>query len=77
MLLDKKTLLQIWLNPRLKLTFIRGTGPRYLSSTDKDWNAVPGIRNPRRGIQNPRLTWIPLYGATDSQIMSKNKIQKN
>ena len=26
------------------------------SSTDKDWN-------PRRGIQNPRLSWIPLYGA--------------
>ena len=42
MFLDKKTLLQIWLNPRFKLTFIRGTGPRYLSSIDKDWNAVPG-----------------------------------
>ena len=33
------------------------------SSTDKDWNQVPGIWNPRRGIQNPRLSWIPLYGA--------------
>ena len=31
------------------------------SSTDKDWNPVPGIRNPRRGIQNPRLSWISLY----------------
>ena len=30
------------------------------TSTDKDWNPVPGIRNPRRGIQNPRLSWIPL-----------------
>ena len=30
---------------------------------DKDWNPVPGIRNPRRGIQNPRLSWIPLHGA--------------
>ena len=33
------------------------------SSTDKDWNPVPGIRNPRRGIQNPRLSWIPLHWA--------------
>ena len=33
------------------------------SSTDKDWNPVPGIRNPQRGIQNPRLSRIPLHGA--------------
>ena len=66
MFLDKKTLLQISLNPGLKLTIFRGTGSRYLRSTDKDWSAVPGIRSPRRGIQNPRLSWIPLYGATDS-----------
>ena len=32
------------------------------SSTDKNWNPVPGIRNPQRGIQNPRLSWISLYG---------------
>ena len=32
------------------------------SSTDKDWNQVAAIWNPRRGIQNPRLSWIPLYG---------------
>ena len=25
------------------------------NSTDKYWNTVPGIRNPQRGIQNPRL----------------------
>ena len=31
------------------------------SSTDKDWNQVAGIRNPRRGIQNPRLCWIPFH----------------
>ena len=31
------------------------------SSTDKDWNPVPGIRNPRRGIQNPRLPCIHLH----------------
>ena len=33
------------------------------SSSDKDWNPVPGIQNPRRGIQNQRLSWIPLHGA--------------
>ena len=32
------------------------------SSTDKDWNPVPGIRNPLHGIQNPRLSWIPWWG---------------
>ena len=33
-----------------------------LSSTEKYWNPVPGIRNPQRGIQNPRLSWISLHG---------------
>ena len=28
------------------------------SFTVKDWNTAPGIRNPRCGIQNPRLSWI-------------------
>ena len=28
-------------------------------STRKNWNQVPGIRNPRLGIQTPRLFWIP------------------
>ena len=27
------------------------------SSTEKHWNPVPGIRNSRCGIQNPRLSW--------------------
>ena len=27
------------------------------SSPDNDWNSVLEIRNPRRGIQNPRLLW--------------------
>ena len=31
------------------------------SSTDKDWNPVPGIRNPQHGIQRP--SQIPLHGA--------------
>ena len=30
----------------------------------KNRNSVPGIRNPRLGIQDPRLSWIPLHGAT-------------
>ena len=30
MFLDKKTLLEIWLNPGLNLTTFRGTGPRSL-----------------------------------------------
>ena len=34
---------------------------QYPSSTDKDWNSVPGIRNPPRGIQNPRPSWIPIH----------------
>ena len=38
-------------------------GIRNPGFNDKDWNPVPGIRNPRRGIQNPRLSWIPLHGA--------------
>ena len=28
------------------------------------WNPVIGTRNLRYAIQNPRLSWIPLYGAT-------------
>ena len=32
------------------------------SSTDKDWRPVPAIPNPLHGIQNPRLSWIPLRG---------------
>ena len=32
--------------------------PEFYSFTEKYWNPVPGIRNPQRGIQNPRLCWI-------------------
>ena len=35
-------------------------GIQNLSSTDKDWNPLTGIRNTRRVIQNLRLSWIPL-----------------
>ena len=34
----------------------------YPSSTDKNWNPVRGIRNPRHAIQNSRLSWIPYIG---------------
>ena len=40
----------------------RTIGIQIPSSTDRDWNPVPEIRNPRCGIQNPRLSWIPLHG---------------
>ena len=36
------------------------------SSTDKRWNRVPGIRNPWRGFQNPRLSRIPLLWGDQS-----------
>ena len=35
------------------------------SSIEKDWNPVPGILNPQRGIQNPRPSWIPLHWASN------------
>ena len=31
-----------------------------------------GIRNPRRGIQNPSLYWIPLLGARNRKIIEKS-----
>ena len=34
----------------------------------KDFNLVPVIRNPRFGIQNPRLFWIPSHGAKNGPI---------
>ena len=36
-------------------------GTRNPSYTEKEWNRVPGIRNPWRGIQNPESR-IPLHG---------------
>ena len=41
---------------------IQNTAQRIRNPT-KDWNRVPRIRNPRHGIQNPRLSWIPLHEA--------------
>ena len=32
-------------------------------------NPVPEIWIPWHGIQNPRLSWIPLYGATLSYVL--------
>ena len=41
----------------------------FYSFTEKYWNLVPGIRNPQRGIQNPRLCWIiPLQGVKDEYL---------
>ena len=40
-----------------------GFGIRNPSSTDKRPGSRAGIRNPRHGVHNPRLFWIPLHGA--------------
>ena len=43
--------------------------PEFYGFTEKYWNPVPGIRNPQRGIQNPRLCWIiPLHGVKDEYL---------
>ena len=49
------------------------------SSTDTDWNPVPGIRNPLRGIQNPRLSSITLHRAESVRfkVMLHETIRNN
>ena len=42
---------------------------RTQSSTDKDWNSVPGIRNPRHRMQNPRLSCIHLHRAISQETI--------
>ena len=43
------------------------------SSTDKDWNQEPQIRNQRREIQNPRLPWLALtWGLTAREAGSRH-----
>ena len=53
-----------------------GIGIQNSSSTNKDWNPVPGIRNPQRGIQSPKsrleLSWI---GVTCDESILKGKWQ--
>ena len=44
-------------NPEFPLKF----GIQNPIFTYKDWNPVRGIRYPRRQIQNPGLSWIPLH----------------
>ena len=44
-------------------------GIRNQSSTDKDWNPVPGIRNPWRRIQSPRLSCINLHQASSQKTI--------
>ena len=39
-------------------------------------NPVPGIRSPQCGMPNPRLSWIPLHGASlikEQKFTNKNK----
>lgn len=44
------------------------------SYTDKDWNTVPAIQNPLRGIHNPELSCIPLHGANGWTNLKLTKI---
>ena len=49
---------------RLKESGIPQTiGIQNQTSPDKDWGPIRVTRHPGRGIQNPKLSWIPLYGA--------------
>ena len=46
--------------------------------TNKDRNPVPGIRNLGRGIQNQRLSWIPLHRVTTPPLAcSPTPLPKN
>ena len=51
-------------------------GIRNPSSTDNAWNPMPGIQNPRRGIESPRLAWIPLP-CGNSQVYKLNIPNRN
>ena len=59
---------------QLKETWIpRKTGIQNTRSTENDWNPeyLESRWNPRRGIQNLRLCWIPLHGA--KQMKKKDR----
>ena len=43
-------------------------GIRNPDFTDKYWNPIPVIPNPQHGIQNPRLSWIPLHSLGDKGV---------
>ena len=49
---------------RESFTLVGIQNPSY---TDKDWNSVCGIRNPRLGIQVPKLSRIALLGTKENQ----------
>ena len=59
----------IW-NTALGLQNPTKTGIQNPSFTEEYWNPVPGVGNPQREIQNPRLSRIPLHGArrTESSL---------
>ena len=62
---------KIWANPAFRVadpTYDWNPGSKFHCQT---WNPVAGIRNPRRGMQNPRLSLIPLHGV---KLLVKGKI---
>ena len=46
---------------------------RNTSSTAKDGDQVPVIRNPQREIQNARLSWVILHGPGRVRILLTNR----
>ena len=61
MLLDKKSVLKIWLNPRLNLTIIQGTGSR---------NIIKPITNEHYG----RLSHCALKSTENESLQSETNI---
>ena len=58
---------------QLKESGIPLTMESRIQVTLKEWNPVPGIRYPRRGIQNPGLTLIALHGTNQ---LSRTSIKR-
>ena len=54
-------------NPESGKILLVESGIQNPSSTDKYWNPLNVIQNPQRGVQSPRLSWIPLHGAKRRQ----------
>ena len=48
-----------------KIRTRKRSAKKSIKTGKKKWNpTLFGIRNPQHGIQNPRLSWIPLHGAS-------------
>ena len=61
---------ECWTLDQSRIHWWLESGIYYLLIWSGARNLVPGIRNQWRGIQNPRLYWVPLYGATRKEFNS-------